>query len=297
VPNTQNGTPIDVDDPLQIQVFDGSITSDWMPEAVFGPDGAHCVQNQRLPGSLWSGSCPNRPAVPDCTATFDTVNSQFLQASPGSRALMRVWTKRTTSCQPTTSCAAQGQQCGSLVSNGCTSEICGNYGGGCAPGSVCDGRHCICQPTTSCAAQGKVCGTVWNGCATEVCGSLGGGCANGATCTNGTCPASGCGLHPTTAYNLNAYYAAQNEYNCAQATYYSGTDPNNYCGQAKSYAAAGGVPTLTADGCTGGPLMQYYAAMYEWYCRMYEYYGYGWNTGGYCDLASSYAQQGGCACH
>lgn len=73
-------------------------------------------------------------------------------------------------CTPTTSCAAQGKNCG-VVDDGCGLQPCGT----CSSGSVCTASNVCCQPTT-CAAQGKNCGPVLDGC--------------GGTLSCGTCPAN-----------------------------------------------------------------------------------------------------------
>jgi hypothetical protein len=301
-PHTRDGTAIDVADGLQIQIYDGNYQSDWEPEAVFGPDGAHCVQNPRLVSLNWDGTCPgtSRPVMPSCDASFDYAMYQAETSAPGQRTILQVWTKLTSSCTPTTSCAAMGWSCGQLLWNGCGPETCGSYNGGCQAGYECSGdsHQCVCVPTTTCAAQGKSCGTIWNGCATETCGSLGGACPGGATCSSGTCQSSGSAcqdVEQVGAGNIYALYAAEYGSMCGTyAQYYGPGDVGGYCALARSYAAAAGLPALGTGTCSGGAYAQALAGQYQYYCRYYEYVGYGWDYGQYCTLANQTALSGGC---
>ena len=71
-------------------------------------------------------------------------------------------------CTPSTSCAAQGANCGTIW-DGCQYQDCGT----CPEGQQCQGNQCqaICTPTTSCAAQGASCGSIWDGCQWQNCGA------------------------------------------------------------------------------------------------------------------------------
>lgn len=87
-------------------------------------------------------------------------------------------------CVPTTSCAQQGANCGTIW-NGCAEESCGQCNGQSCVNNVCQG----CTPTTSCAAQGADCGQIFDGCAWVSCGQC-----SGQECINNVCQ----GCLPTT---------------------------------------------------------------------------------------------------
>lgn len=100
-------------------------------------------------------------------------------------------------CMPTTTCALQGRDCGTIW-DGCNVVTCGVYGGSCAAGASCQAGVCGCQPTTSCASQGRTCGTVNTGCSVEACGPYGGSCPAGEVCNGaGQCTCSPSCLNKT----------------------------------------------------------------------------------------------------
>lgn len=90
-------------------------------------------------------------------------------------------------CQPTTDCAAQGKNCGSIVDNCGVVRYCGAGSGpqGCGPTQVCLSTLVCCTPTT-CQAHGQTCGTLPDGCGGLLsCGT----CGTGQACKAGTCKA------------------------------------------------------------------------------------------------------------
>jgi hypothetical protein len=131
-------------------------------------------------------------------------------------------------CSPTTSCAAQGKNCGQIW-NGCAYETCGSYGGGCQGGQSCSNNVCqasggsayycysstfpwyyfsfqtwLCNP----AYNPTFCYTAswqWTACPSS------GGSSSGSVCGNGTCE------------------AGENSSNCPQDC----CDQSTPCGQTK----------------------------------------------------------------
>ena len=84
-------------------------------------------------------------------------------------------------CHATTSCEAEGAECG-VIFDGCETVTCPDQ---CTGQEACDGTQCVCQPLTECPGAYE-CGTIPDGCDTGTV-SCGAACEDGLTCVENMC--------------------------------------------------------------------------------------------------------------
>jgi hypothetical protein len=207
-------------------------------------------------------------------------------------------------CTPTTSCAAQGHNCGQ-VWNGCAYETCGSYGGGCASGQSCNGSTCV-------GATPQITGLVNN-----VNGASSSGFVNNyiQIWGNNFC-SSGLQVYLTGYGNTYAYQVATNQIN---AYIYSGTalggqyayvNCNGNWSNAWYFTVANQQTSVCGNGsCEAGEngsncgadccdyytsCNQSYRNQGQSYCRSFNGGGYYWYTPQTCGYNWGYGTQSSC---